>query len=512
MRSPENHGRSEREGVFPLGKFCFFTALCAPGESLWSLLHKFSFWNQIGGRDLKDLMRDSSLAKSEIIRLRSGHSVWDLRSHLAYDDSHLQRMFSDPHRSLLARATLDQVQDRAEYFASRHGIPNVRMCPECFRIGCHFSCFQSEELIECPAHRIQLINACPRCDSEIPMSPPKNADAEAFKCACGKFMWDRSFTRKRAEDIAKIATVIEPIEKLLRPCCDEKFYLVAAANMEEREYVYRSFLITAVRGDPIPRCFRAVQIEPAAPRVLPNSAVSTKKFLSLIESDYLNFRALQLSVLSADRAQMLAEIDRATGHFDGTCDRFELPPCSDPVVATIGLWRLFWERTLVKSGIATYRVRPFGRALCERLSGLYDSIPGEWGDTFGVDEESSMPPNVQQEHTRLLLAESFESTLLESSIVIRHSLQANFREVSWTQIDGVFVRSKVCTRTETALLVHQSTTSEQRKEAKRLWDRDSKSDPKVTCAKFHEAMFARQKALVESISRLLDRRPSVSQL
>ena len=162
---------SSRGGVFAWPRMSI-----RPGESLWSLVHRFLWLNTPTWRDLERSFGCPSLAPFSLlygVRLLTPQVV----GRISFDRSRLARALSLPMRRWES-ATL----------AWLRGTPvddvcaDMRFCPVCLRMGYHTILFQLTCVATCPLHGVPLVQGCTKCG--FALSPDLNLVALASPFAC----------------------------------------------------------------------------------------------------------------------------------------------------------------------------------------------------------------------------------------------------------------------------------------------------------------------------------------
>lgn len=154
-------------------------------ESPWSIFEKISLKNYVKRNEILRSMGNSEVKKirhnligdnrRELFTL-SGFDTEILMTDLEYD--------LIVHNDAVINAILKPVQyfkERRETWFSKH----LRWCPNCIERGYHSWLHQFVMVIRCPVHEVEILEACPDCQTRIPFLISDIALNEPFTCKCG---------------------------------------------------------------------------------------------------------------------------------------------------------------------------------------------------------------------------------------------------------------------------------------------------------------------------------------
>ena len=158
-----------------------------PGDSWWSIVHKFAAFNGLRGPATRDLLR---------LDMDSIKCVGD-NDDLAARSPHLQLESSTGSSRASARFVPLMILNE---FGARHALhEELRFCEDCLSVGFHSPVYQVRYVQRCPIHNADLRSRCPQCGRKISMSCSNNALAHAYACQCGhSFLMDVAKTGMRA--------------------------------------------------------------------------------------------------------------------------------------------------------------------------------------------------------------------------------------------------------------------------------------------------------------------------
>lgn len=143
------------------------------GESLWSIIHKFTVFNGFKGPRCRRLLDvDTTLTECT----RHQHLGKRLRGALNLDD---QISFDATAQHYVPPPILN------EYSLAPVFEKKLRFCRSCLSAGYHSAVHQITYVKRCPIHHIPLETHCPTCGCDIPMTCSDTALAHAFSCRCG---------------------------------------------------------------------------------------------------------------------------------------------------------------------------------------------------------------------------------------------------------------------------------------------------------------------------------------
>lgn len=157
-----------------------------PGESSWSILHKFCYRNAISINQLISHIRDSSNTPKESFVLKC-----DLRFNKGNPTRAIMKLADiNPHNAcdLITLDCFTNLKDMAHM--REISAPYLRYCPICILEGFHATRMQLLLWNECPIHKtISLIDRCTMCGERIPYIPPKS-HLSAYSCLkCKTKLW-----------------------------------------------------------------------------------------------------------------------------------------------------------------------------------------------------------------------------------------------------------------------------------------------------------------------------------
>ena len=155
----------------------------SPFESNWSKVHKFAFLNRVDATQIKSSLssadwQDKSLywgSKAGQLLFPGHLDIQRLSSVFQEDESVLNDGWLEPYRFLN-----DQWEDYASY---------LRFCPICIRSGYHSPLYQMLWLSQRPIHHVALVQSCPNCHAEIPLTLTKREFRPYYGCHCGAHLW-----------------------------------------------------------------------------------------------------------------------------------------------------------------------------------------------------------------------------------------------------------------------------------------------------------------------------------
>lgn len=158
-----------------------------PGESLWSVTHKFCALNYVAG---PGFMRSFGKARS------GKHSNARFAGARSYPTTDLR--FADSlDLEAFAAAVGDDgfccqdaiVQSWGNRTAIRAATADfLRYCPTCIELGFHSAVLQFTSIRECPLHRDLVEDSCPKCGGRIPYRLP-TPSGQPYSCPCGRHLW-----------------------------------------------------------------------------------------------------------------------------------------------------------------------------------------------------------------------------------------------------------------------------------------------------------------------------------
>lgn len=159
-----------------------------PGESLWSVLHKFCARNALAGDEaiqtLAGLSDHKTLQQYARSNLRDAPpELWALRLGEA------TRIDVDDIRAGTVHGLLGGLVNLAE--PDLISSANLRFCPHCIQQGHHSVASQLYFQTECFIHGCALRDTCPRCTSRIPYRMPTSFGMSYACPTCGNELWSR---------------------------------------------------------------------------------------------------------------------------------------------------------------------------------------------------------------------------------------------------------------------------------------------------------------------------------
>lgn len=151
------------------------------GDSAWSIVHKYSFFNGFRGpttRRLLDLPKTPN--KSHARNLTEGTRrsferllrLSPLQIKLAASESYIPRPL--------------RIEYATEVLLARH----LRFCPVCISLGYHTELYQIAFLRCCPIHFLPLEESCPSCLRNVTPAYSDLSLASAFGCPCGRIFFN----------------------------------------------------------------------------------------------------------------------------------------------------------------------------------------------------------------------------------------------------------------------------------------------------------------------------------
>lgn len=126
-----------------------------PGESLLSGLLKLSWTNSANAQEILKRIFDSSLSKSQNLEVHP-------RSFL--DTNWTEQCISKNVPYWIYKLVLASSNYSSQTLRCLYTDKAIRYCKECLAHGVHFSEFQMETLLNCPHHKLPLIQICESCN------------------------------------------------------------------------------------------------------------------------------------------------------------------------------------------------------------------------------------------------------------------------------------------------------------------------------------------------------------
>lgn len=158
-----------------------------PGDSWWSIVHKFAAFNGLRGpvtRELLGLECNSTKCASD------DSDITDRSPHLLLEPSEAR---------VRASATFVPQMILDEFGKEQLFHPDLRFCEACLAVGFHSPVYQIRYVQRCPIHDVALRSRCPSCHRKVPMSCSNQALAHAYACQCGhSFLMDIAKSGMRA--------------------------------------------------------------------------------------------------------------------------------------------------------------------------------------------------------------------------------------------------------------------------------------------------------------------------
>lgn len=143
-------------------------------ESAWTLLWKFSYLNQVAGRDLASLIISRTCGKRSAILAKP---QVDLRDGTVFDLAILSNLLR-VEQSAVRNAFLYNVAPGSVLRSTEF----LRWCEPCMTAGFHTPLFQISSTRVCPLHSQPLVDRCPRCQQKIPYTLTTGYGKEPFVC------------------------------------------------------------------------------------------------------------------------------------------------------------------------------------------------------------------------------------------------------------------------------------------------------------------------------------------
>lgn len=150
----------------------------APYESLWSILNKFAYFNNVSLQDVKNLFKDAFLKKFLIHR-------WNLHSISMDTDENNMSIILDLKPVELQKSVLTSMipESDIEWLTP---YKNLRYCPKCIVSGYHNIFHQMYLITKCPIHEVALMEECPNCRRNIPYDITDIKTIRPYACRnCG---------------------------------------------------------------------------------------------------------------------------------------------------------------------------------------------------------------------------------------------------------------------------------------------------------------------------------------
>lgn len=425
--------------VFPKGRFCWHREYAVPGESLWSLTHKFAIWNCVGGRDIKSLMRDERYEKKERQLLRGGGAYWDLFSKLGYDENHLCRMFGDASLQLIEKSTLAYLRGTRESVrGTRRDV--LRFCPKCFALGLHFTVFQEDFLLQCPAHKVPLITGCPRCRASIEQFPPDSFEAAPYQCRCGHTQWNQKRGKKYLNMIRCVVEKVGPAEDLIYRYYHDSAISVCLPKAAPVTTTGIPLLVAVAFGVPPPSGYRQENRVVRRTKLLVSMNTHGRrldwegKSRSRMAAVYLRVRRSLYRLLRNHRKAIRVLEEEMGNDFEGTLRAVRIPRPCDIVAAGFVLWRLFWERKRFPERIVYRRLKSLGEAIEDKFEDNF--VYPDFGENLKTERRA-----FNFEVTIRYLDEALRGTFYECLAIADLALSMRLKEIGWCHVQGRYVES-----------------------------------------------------------------------
>jgi len=387
-----------------------------PGESLWSLLHRFCARNALSGCEAIQSLTGRS--KSTVTELKKIAQT-DFRIELA--NTWVVRL-GEATRSTPTELRIGTVQGLLGDLAG-FAEPDIiatevlRFCPECIRHGHHSIAHQVCLEAKCYIHECALRDRCPNCSSRIPFRMPKTFE-NSYSCpTCSVNLWNRRSVLLDACPTAKdaaaagLSRLLERIkgwtDQGLRMGTPPRFSF--GQTMERDTWIaahgpkMQDYLETVVSAEGHDRGSRWTgQIFPRSDQGLGAS----EEFDRLAEMLRPHYKAILRRLIhnlpQSQRAQVndLCRADGRDRRYQEYKDTYGTDSIAPAVFALVS-WRMLWERAdspgkllgrLVERpcaqaphGFRKYRVRGWERAMAEQFVEFYRV---DWGQS--LDSESRL--------------------------------------------------------------------------------------------------------------------------
>ncbi len=161
-------------------------------ESLWILVQRFAYLNAVSVKEIFDLF---AARGTEPPRLSSSSKFRSFSEYNQLDSERFRILLGVP-RNILDNAVVSAFQivppvplKLPRGNRTRRPPEILRYCPQCIKSGFHSAIFQLEWIIQCPIHRIPLVEQCPKCRKPLLYGLYKEALANPFGCSCGYLLW-----------------------------------------------------------------------------------------------------------------------------------------------------------------------------------------------------------------------------------------------------------------------------------------------------------------------------------
>lgn len=148
----------------------------ARGESLWSIVRKLAYVNELNGEDIKRCFYNDSTApgfgKASVRSCATLNGVSDDAILLNTTLTKTTLPWSLPHSLVLGEGKISK---------------RVRFCPDCSQLGFHSALFQVMAIDICPWHQVPLEDRCHLCSTQFSYEFGNEMLVRGFTCKCRQF-------------------------------------------------------------------------------------------------------------------------------------------------------------------------------------------------------------------------------------------------------------------------------------------------------------------------------------